>query len=350
MIQNARQVVSAARVSTKNMKLDFNNLLIVPKETSTINSRSEIHPFTSDGYLPLITAPMDTVVTRENILMYLGNKINLCMPRYETTINGFGFESFSISRLSEMIDAHTIIQEYSYLVDVANGHMDSVLELTKKFKAAYPNTILMVGNVANPETYQILSDAGADYVRIGIGNGAGCLTTEQTGVGYPMASLIKECYDVSLTLTHPAFIVADGGMRSYSDIIKALALGADYVMLGSIFNKALESSGENYIFKKIKISQKTAEILYRNGFTIYKKFRGMSTKEVQRKWGNEITKTSEGVIRFRKVEYTLGQWCENFEHYLRSAMSYSGAQNLKEFIGQAKIIEISDQAYKRFNK
>lgn len=291
---------------------------------------------------------MDTVIGRENSKVYKDNKINLCMPRYESVKNAF--QSYSISSLLNMVRDEEIIEESKYLVDVANGHMDSVLDLTKKFKNKYPNTTLMVGNVANPHTYGKLSEAGADYIRIGIGNGAGCLTTQQTGVGYPMASLIKECYDISLTLAHPAYIVADGGMHSYSDIIKALALGADYVMVGSIFNKALESSGENYIFKKIKISQKTAEILYKNGFTIYKKFRGMSTKEVQKKWGNKVTKTSEGVTRYRKVEYTLDQWCENFEHYLRSAMSYSGAQNLKEFIGQAKIIEISDQAYKRFNK
>ena len=76
----------------------------------------------------------------------------------------------------------------------------------------------------------------------------------------------------------------------------------------------------------------------------------MSTKEVQKKWGAKKTKTSEGVIRFRKVEYTLDKWVENFEDYLRSAMSYSGALTLKEFIGQAEFIEISGNAYKRFNK
>lgn len=330
------------------MKLDFNNLLIVPKDTSTINSRSEIHPFTDWWYLPLITAPMDTVICNRNAQTYRNNRINICMPRYEWNQNGFN--SYSIFELSNLVDDGEIIPELEYHMDVANGHMESVLELTKKFKNVYPNTILMVGNIANPDTYAKLSDAGADYIKVGIGAGMGCLTSKNSAVGYPMASLIKECYDISLTLDNPAYIVADGGMQNYGDIVKALGLGADFVMLGGIFNKCLESSGDNYLWKKIKISQEMAEWCYKMRMPVYKKFRGMSTKEVQRKWGNKIIKTSEGVTRYHRVEYTLGQWCENFEHYLRSAMSYSGAQNLKEFIGQARMVEISDQAYKRFNK
>ena len=208
----------------------------------------------------------------------------------------------------------------------------------------------MVGNVANPQTYALLSDAGADFIRVGIGNGNACSTTVHTGVGYPMASLIKECYDISCTLDNPAKIVADGGMKSYSDIIKALALGADYVMVGSLFNKAIESCGDNYLWGKIKIGKDRAESLYKMGFPIYKKFRGMSTKEVQKKWGKEVLTTSEGVVRFRKVEYTLKKWVDNFEDYLRSAMSYSDARTLEDFIGQVEIINITDNAYNRFKK
>jgi IMP dehydrogenase/GMP reductase len=178
----------------------------------------------------------------------------------------------------------------------------------------------------------------------------GCLTTQNTGVGYPMASLIKECYEESLKLDNPAKIVADGGMKDYSDVIKALGLGADYVMLGSILNKAFESAGDMYLWKKLRVNSEIAEIAYKIGIPIYKKFRGMSTKEVQMKWGAKKTKTSEGVVRFRRVEYRLEKWVENFEDYLRSAMSYSGAHNLEEFIGRAEFVQISSNAYKRFNK
>jgi len=328
------------------MKLDFNDLLIVPKEVTDINTRAIIDPYVN-GRLPLITAPMDTVLSEANLSLFRDNKIQICQPRCFKVQSGF--KAYSIQQMRDLYLSNQLMPS-KYLIDVANGHMDSVLELTKKIKTTNPNLTLMVGNIANPESYRLLSEAGADYIRVGIGNGGGCLTTQNTGVGYPMASLIKECYDISATLQNPAYIVADGGMKDYSDIIKALALGADFVMLGSVLNKSLESAGDNYLWKKIKVSQKIAEWAYRRKIPVYKKFRGMSTKEVQKKWGAKVIKTSEGVVRFRKVEYTLPQWVENFEHYLRSAMSYAGAHNLDEFIGKANLVQITDNAYKRFNK
>jgi IMP dehydrogenase/GMP reductase len=328
-------------------KFDFNDILIKPSVTSTIDSRKTINPF-YDGFLPLITAPMDTVIDANNERQFRNLKINTCMPRGEASIDSFN--SFSIDEISLKYYEGTLELNGKYLIDIANGHMEKLLKITKSIKTDYPKLTLMVGNVANPQTYALLSDAGADFIRIGIGNGNACSTTVHTGVGYPMASLIKECYNISCTLDNPAKIVADGGMKSYSDIIKALALGADYVMVGSLFNKAIESCGDNYLWGKIKIGKDRAESLYKMGFPIYKKFRGMSTKEVQKKWGKEVLTTSEGVVRFRKVEYTLKKWVDNFEDYLRSAMSYSDARTLEDFIGQVEIINITDNAYNRFKK
>ncbi len=178
---------------------------------------------------------------------------------------------------------------------------------------------------------------------------SGCLTTQQTGVGYPMASLISECKEIARTMENPAMIVADGGMKDYSDIIKALALGADYVMLGSILNKALESSGQNY-FYRIPVSKNVAKYLYEKGFKITKKFRGMSTKEAQKSLGSTKLKTSEGVVRYRPVEYTLNQWIMNFKSYLKSAMSYTNSPTLEDFKGNVNYNKISDNSYKRFKK
>ena len=88
------------------------------------------------------------------------------------------------------------------------------------------------------------------------------------------------------------------------------------------------------------------------GFNIpvYKKFRGMSTKEVQKKWGKKHLTSSEGVVRLRKVEYSISKWVENFEDYLRSAMSYTDSKNLTDFIGKVKFIEITVNSYLRFKK
>lgn len=328
-------------------KFDFNDILIKPATISNINSRSEINPF-YDGFLPLITAPMDTVICPENEDLFYNLKINTCLPRGEKS--NFGFTSYSLNEIKSMYLANELNWCGHYLIDIANGHMESLIITTRLIKEKYPDLTLMVGNVANPETYALLSEAGADYIRIGIGNGGGCSTTVHTGVGFPMASLIRECYEISCTLGKPAKIVADGGMQTYSDIIKALALGADYVMVGSIFNKAIESCGDNYLWGKIKVCQKIAEIAYANKIPVSKKFRGMSTKEVQKKWGKQVLTTSEGVIRFRKVEYTLSKWIDNFEAYLRSSMSYTNSKTLSDFIGNVETINITDNAYNRYKK
>jgi IMP dehydrogenase/GMP reductase len=238
------------------------------------------------------------------------------------------------------------------LIDIANGHQEQLVDLIKKTKKICYNTKIMVGNVANPLTYVELSKAGADYIRIGLGMGSACLTTEQTGVGYPMASLIKDVYEESLSLKTPAKIVADGGIRKYSDIIKSLGLGADAVMIGGVFNKALESSGDTYLWKTFKVDQYSSfgRWLYKHDYKLYKKFRGMSTKEVQQELGNKQPKTSEGIVKYNEVRWEIEGWTENFRHYLRSAMSYCGAKTLNDFIGKVDYNIISTNAYKRFNK
>jgi len=170
-----------------------------------------------------------------------------------------------------------------------------------------------------------------------------------------MASLIHETHLVRESMKLNGFsgkypaIVADGGMKDYADIVKSLALGADFVMLGSILNKSLESCAPNFKSGK-EIDQKTAEKLFKKGVEIKKHFRGMSTKGAQKAMGKSNIKTSEGVERFRKVEYTLADWVENFNHYLRNAMSYANAKTLDEFIGKAEFCQITTRAYDRFNK
>ena len=138
-------------------------------------------------------------------------------------------------------------------------------------------------------------------------------------------------------------------MKDYSDIIKCLGIGSDLVMVGSIFNKAFESCADNFLYG-IKLSNNIASLLFKKGFPLKKHYRGMSTKAVQKALGKTNVKTSEGVHRFRKVEYFLGGWIENFNHYLRSAMSYTNSRTLADFIGKAEFIFISEQSYKRFDK
>ena len=302
---------------------------------------------------------MDTVVCEKNYKTFIFNAIVPCIPRegkpkkYQMEI-GHYFKSFGLEEIEYQLDSDecnpTDFYKFPYvLIDIANGHMTRLLEAVKKIKKQYPEVTLMVGNVAHPLTYKNLAMAGADYVRCSVGTGAGCTTAANVAINYPLGSLISECHKIKKESELTANIVADGGMQGFDDILKALALGADYVMVGSLFNKSMQSAGFNYLYG-IKIPFNIAKTLWKWGFPVKKKYRGMSTKAVQRKWGRTKLVTAEGITKYQKIEYNLSQWVENFEDYLRSNMSYCGAKDLSEFIGEAEWVFITDAARQRFQK
>jgi len=348
---------------------DFDDILLQPAILSEISTRKEINPY-YDNHLPLMTAPMDTVISNRNALIFQDNKIVTIMPRNTKHIIGIGdFDSYGLDEFIEKyLIVKRIIENCDYvLIDVANGHMKKLYDAAKQAKEFYGSKLsLMVGNVANPQTFLEYANIHVDYVRVGIGFGGGCLTSVQTGVGYSLASLIEKCYSykkrAQMCSNSNTKIVADGGFKKYSDVIKALALGADYVMLGSIFNKALESAGETIrdtstrdgdgfaVGQIIDQYSEDALNMFNDGITLRKTFRGMSTKDVQKSWGKETLTTSEGVVRSHKVEYTLAGWVKNFEDYLRSAMSYCGIKELHEFIGGVQYNVISQNSFNRYNK
>lgn len=362
----------------KNIKFDFDDILIVPAINSDITSRYK--DIILSDILPLFTAPMDTVVSLDNIDDFIINKINVVLPRtikYEDFVNDVIIKNSVLDNLCGTSDFYDDVfislgfediefylktnfrsfkNNANILIDTANGHMQKIVDYAKLIKKVRPDIIIMVGNIANPETYRWYAENDCvDYIRIIIGSGAGCLTTVNSSVGYPIASLIHETYleKQRFIIEYPEIkapkIIADGGMKNYSDIIMALYLGSDAVMVGSIFNKAIESAGFNYLYG-IKIPLMMVETLWRWGFPIKKKYRGMSTKGAQKAMGKTQIKTSEGVVRYWKVEYHLNGWVENFEHYLRNAMSYANAKTLDDFIGKAEICQITKNAHERFNK
>ena len=355
-------------------KFDFKDILIVPETLSDIDSRKEINIFDKNGFLPIFTAPMDTVVDMFNQEIFLHNKIYPILPRTinlerDEKLNSIPDNVWVSYGLKEFINIFlenslTLNSEVRVLIDIANGHMSTLKAIAVEAKKKYGDKlVLMVGNIANPLTYEEYIDTGVDYIRCGIGNGSGCSTTVHTGVGYPLASLISDIYKIKYANEDKQCpkIVADGGIQNYSDIIKALALGADYVMCGGIFNKALESAGYTYAaniktgeitIPGEKVNQYSDEIkmAFNAGAIFYKKFRGMSTKAVQKHMGREELRTSEGVTRMQKVEYTLEGWIQNFKDYLSTAMSYTDSLILPDFIGNVETIHISEQSYNRFNK
>lgn len=345
------------------MKYSLKDVFIVPAEVSYVSSRSECNPYDANGMLPLFTAPMSSVVDLNNYNKFKENKIMPIIPRsvdfYERV--NLITDNWCAYSLDEFIDLITLFREHNrlnttayVLIDIANGHMYKLHETIMEAKKLFGSKIkIMAGNIANPLTYKALSEAGADYVRLSVGTGSACITASNTSIYYPMASLIKDCYEISKQIKNPAYIVADGGMKNYSDIIKALALGADYVMVGSLFNKMLESAGETYYTDtNNKVDQHSEEIIlqFRNGCPMLKHFYGMSTKRAQKELGSDKIKTSEGIEKTINVEYTMAQWTENFIDYLKSAMSYTSKVNINQFVGDVETIIVSTNASEAINK
>jgi hypothetical protein len=315
---------------------------------------------------------MDTVIELEHRRIFTDNQIYPIIPRTQTKyfnasdcrqVNDWvalSLDQFEKLFLTEKTATNS--NRIRVCIDIANGHMQRLMDAVVQAREKYNDQlILMVGNVANPHTFIELSRAGADFVRVGIGNGSGCSTSVHTGIGYPLASLIHDIHQEKENHSMQfAKVVADGGIKKYADIIKVLALGADYVMCGGIFNKALESAGntiaankkfEGYTVPGDQVDQYSDEVktAFKMGSLFYKKFRGMSTKEVQAHLGNEL-RSSEGVTRMIQVEYTIAGWVEIFIDYLSSAMSYSDSKDLAGFIGKPHWILITQNSLNRFNK
>ena len=313
------------------------DISIIPCSTTKITSRSNCIinvPSIHDGFkikLPVIVSPMscnfqDASSEEECAKIYDDAGVNVVIPRTVDFTKRLELckEWMTAFSLSESKSIPTYIkpeelseeQHINICIDMANGHMEDQINTGKELKKLYGKQIkLMGGNIANPGTYRYYSDAEFDYIRVGIGGGNACLTSTQSGVHYPMASLLDEIRNEKHKILfsehgYETKIVADGGISCYSDITKCLALGADYVMLGKIFTKAALNPGD--IGKEVE-------------------YYGMSTKKAQAEMGNTKLKTSEGRCLKVKKEYSLSGWVENFSDYLRTAMSYTDCRDLYKF-------------------
>ena len=164
-------------------------------------------------------------------------------------------------------------------------------------------------------------------------------------------------------------IVADGGIRNYDHVIKALALGADYVMIGSVFSQCVESAGEKEVRQENRNHHQLTnckDFLLDNEENwwaikndsnkrqfigqIYVKFFGMASADGQKSINGVKTKTAEGITKYLKVIYSLNRWTDNMISYLRSAMSYTNCRTLSEFIGHPKLIINSISEIQAVNK
>ena len=375
---------------TSKKTYSYGDLTIVPCMTD-IDSRSDCNPFTEESNftrLPLFTAPMDCVVNEDNLNLWEANRITPILPRtvkYETRFDymmrgkwiAVSLDEFRQMFLNETWHKITDGIVLHICIDIANGHMkhmyDEIKDIKRTMRAKYNvSLVIMIGNIANPQSYRYIAynyNDAIDYVRLAIGSGNGCTTTPNTGVHYPIASLVNESANERNSLEYQYSdvgvkfpkIIADGGIRNYGDAIKALALGADYVMVGSLFSSFLESAAVlsmNYNWKG-KTEEQKRDFLDSQIQPIYKEFYGMSTKKAQAKIiantkpcsiDAKQLKTSEGCIKQLECKYTIKQWVDNFISYIRSAMSYTNCRNLKQFKAMVELIENSPNEIMSTNK
>ena len=348
------------------MLYSLDEICLIPTSLSGVESRGDVNVFTNKNRYPLFAAPMSCIINESNYEEFEENGINTIIPRSvkwnermillhqgNWVAVGFKEAQFMLEKYEDYMCSRS--NTLRICIDQANGHMTKLLNLCKELKEKYGERIrIMTGNIANPYTYREYARVGVDYVRVGIGGGAGCTTSVQTGIHYPMGSLITKCKEekdfvtksIELGAQYRSVpkIVADGGFKRIDQIVKALALGADYVMLGEILAKTEEACGQ------VLPSTGQGER--------YREYFGMSTERAQRQIYEStyirdihfIPKHSEGVVKSIPIEYFLEEWTVDFEHALRSCMSYAGAHNLNEFKGHVKWDTMTDASFKSYIK
>ena len=342
--------------------LELSEVAIIPSKQTKIHSRTlECNARMDDGKLPIFTSPMDCVVDEKNFDLFnkdfhaiyprtidFYKRVNI-MQRYDDSWIAFGLHE--VQQLIKMIDTEmiTLKGRVHICIDQANGHMEDMITYGKLLRARLvtKDSEIMVGNIANPRTITTIAyNDFADWVRIGIGGGSVCTTSVQTGVHYPMASLIAECHFYKSTFEfgekRQLRIIADGGIGDSGDICKALALGADAVMCGRLLC-AVEESASPFLYTQSHGS--STQVLSR-----YKEYWGMSTKKAQVRMGGEGDKNSEGIVDKVLVDSTLEQRTEQIESSIRSSMSYCNAHNLNEFRINSVLTRITPAAFAAYHK
>ena len=240
-----------------------------------------------------------------------------------------GVTSDTMDRVAALFDAGVDV----IVVDTAHGHSKGVITMVKQIKSRY-DVQLIAGNVATGEATRDLIKAGADAVKVGIGPGSICTTRVVAGVGVPQVTAIMECAKAALKSQIP--LIADGGIKQTGDIAKAIAAGADSVMLGSLFAGVDESPGEKVLYE---------------GRT-YKMYRGMGSIEAMKEGSkdryfqdveDDIQKlVPEGIEGRVPSKGSLSETVHQMIGGLRAAMGYCGCRTIAEMKTKAQFVRMTD--------
>lgn len=240
-----------------------------------------------------------------------------------------GVTADAVERASALVNAGVD----AVIIDTAHGHTKGVVDVLKAVKAKFPELDVVVGNIATPEAALYLAQNGADAVKVGIGPGSICTTRVVAGVGFPQFSAVLEVAAALKGTGVP--VIADGGIRYTGDIPKAIAAGADCVMLGSLLAGTKESPGETIIFEGRK----------------FKSYRGMGSVEAMQEGSkdryfqdveDDVKKlVPEGIVGRVPYKGELNESMQQFIGGLRAGMGYCGSKDIQTLQESSRFIRIT---------
>ncbi|MBN2731041.1 MAG: IMP dehydrogenase, partial [Balneolaceae bacterium] len=310
--------------------------LITAREGTTLKEAEQILQEHKVEKLPIVDAAMKLVglITFKDIEKKM-NFPNACKDDMGRLRVGaaVGVTTDTMDRVEALVNSGVDV----ITIDTAHGHSAGVIEMVKKVKKNYPDLNLIAGNIATRGAAEALTNAGADIVKVGVGPGSICTTRVVTGVGVPQLSAVMEVAEYARE--NGVGLIADGGIKQTGDIPKAIAGGADAVMMGSMFAGVDESPGETIIYESRK----------------YKSYRGMGSLGAMEKGSkdryfqdveDDIKKlVPEGIEGRVPYKGFLGEVVHQMEGGLRAAMGYVGAADIRS-LQQAEFVQISSASYK----
>jgi len=333
----------------------FDDVALVPRYNN-VESRTEpdLHSWLTKNIkvgMPLVPANMDTVIGSALAQVIVKNGGVPIFHRFtdftaqKAWVNEFegrvilscGVGKFD--EISSILDLGPI----GLCIDVAHGHSDRMVDLVKRIKDTYPTLEIIAGNVCTARAYHDLANAGADAIKVGIGPGAACTTRIVTGFGVPQFTAIRDCAEEATHLRVP--IIADGGIRNSSDVVKALAAGASTVMMGKIFALTEESAAE-----KVKDAREGLKFGVGIG-PLMAKYRGQASEDFQNEfYGGLKEKTvAEGTDFWAPVTGSAQSVIDQLLGGLRSGMTYAGARDIKELQRKAEFVKVTGAYFAESN-
>ncbi len=326
-------------IKTRGRALTYDDVLIVPQK-SDVRSRRDpdlssrlTKKITIDK--PFISANMDTVTEAEMAIAMSNEGAIGILHRFMSVADQIQqIEKVKAAGVTKIAASIGVNQDFKdrakalvssgvniLTIDIAHGHSVSMLETLMWLKKAYPDVEVIAGNVATPQAVRDLCEAGADAIKVGIGPGSMCTTRVITGCGVPQMTAVSLCAEVAAEMGVP--VIADGGVKTSGDIVKAFACGADTVMLGSILAGTLETPGP-----------------IRHG---KKQYRGMASKAAQVSWRGEVPEgmAPEGESTYVAIKGHVSDVVHELAGGLRSGMSYINALKISEIRENACFMEMS---------